>query len=282
MNAGHDGVRVVGLVAGDVFVLKAIDPSRRKQAGAVGVNGRALGDDRRGRNSRIGGRGRGRSATCMRARPSRRPSPRSTATMIGTLPVPAPGRPVERPPTKISSSSTAPAAGRDPAAPSPAAACASTPRRFRRSRTRAHRCNPCAETPFFCEVMNQIAANQVANGDSGAVKDGSRGHRCLTAALGAHEQSAAGAPIVARLADRTGKPVRPAQFLQIGRAGRVVGKPGQQLLIGARIVRASDRSTQGSPPPYSTAVKRIPRTYDRTRGQGRCRAGGRLGFGPAG
>ncbi|GAA1221964.1 hypothetical protein GCM10009655_22000 [Rhodoglobus aureus] len=85
----------------------------------------------------------------------------SAATMTGTLSLARPLFPREIPPTKVSSTSTVPdRSWRSGTNIARRSLCIQTQAVSYDFKPKT-RCSPRAETPFFCEVTNQIAANQV-------------------------------------------------------------------------------------------------------------------------
>src|SRR4051795_3596675 len=85
----------------------------------------------------------------------------------------------------------------------------------------------------------------------------------LLRALGAHPQTLAGAPATSAAAFRADETVRPTQLAQVFAAGDVVGKPGLELLVGARVVDPTDGPRLRWHGPQFTALKQICRTHNR-------------------
>src|SRR6185436_4900036 len=75
-----------------------------------------------------------------------------------------------------------------------------------------------------------------------AVEDRARGHRCPSLTLTAHPQPGPGAPELEPPARRADEALRPAQLCQVVQTRLVVREPLQQLLVGRRIVHATNRT----------------------------------------
>src|SRR4051812_1340408 len=104
------------------------------------------------------------SARASRARPKRPLGSRSTAIVIGDFSVDAPALPWLRPPRKLWSSSTTPLSNSRSGRTMARRSLCSHAQAVSYEPNPKASCKPRAETPFFCEVTNQIAANQVDNG----------------------------------------------------------------------------------------------------------------------
>src|SRR4051794_8051234 len=93
-----------------------------------------------------------------------------------------------------------------------------------------------------------------------AVENGARRGRGLSAAFGAHPQALTRAPATSAAALWTRETVRPSQLPEVFATGRVVGEPRPELLVGAGVVHATDRTQPCWHPTRLTALKQRCRT----------------------
>ncbi len=162
VRSGHDRVEITGQIARAGLMSEAVVGESGEHQSAIGVDLGAGCDDLAGELHLI--QPLAISARCSRTRPKRPLGSRSTAIVIGALSEAPPGLPWLRPPRKLWSSSTTPlSSSRSGRTMARRSLCSHAHAVSYEANPRAS-CKPRADTPFFCEVTNQIAANQVDNG----------------------------------------------------------------------------------------------------------------------